>query len=134
MKTITYHNLTQCHGPRMVYFRSTDVEQMNWQRLLWSVPDEWFYWLMKGYQIIVVDKSQHKRGKIERIFLPVLAHIINHVDWARHTLPKEHVELAFEALNMPNINAKYTFWFNKLKYPVEIKGKTIKVKREDNPI
>ena len=75
---IEYYNLTQCIGERMVYFRSTDVEQRNYHRLLWSIPDEWFYYLSKGETIKVTDKSSNGRGKIERIFIPVLNDLLRH--------------------------------------------------------
>lgn len=46
---ILYSNLTQnISGNRFVYLRSTDVEQMNWERLLWSVPDEMLYFMSLG--------------------------------------------------------------------------------------
>lgn len=46
--TIRYDNLSQSLGGRACYFRSTDVEQMNYERLLWSIPDDWFYQWYKG--------------------------------------------------------------------------------------
>ena len=60
-----YYNLSQHSGERLVYFRSTDVEQNNYHRLLWSVPDEWLYLLSKNKSILVIDKSKKKMERLK---------------------------------------------------------------------
>jgi hypothetical protein len=133
----TYWNLTQCNGPRTVYFRSTDVEQKNYHRLLWSVPDEWLYLLYKSESIRVVDKSSNK-GKIEHIFIPVLNDLINLMsgDWPPKAKNlKEHLRLAQDAMNRDSLlNKKFAYWCNRITQPVEIRAQTIHVEREENPI
>ena len=137
MKVKTYYNLTQCHGPKMVYFRSTDVEQMNYHRLLWSVPDEWFYWMHKGYGIHVIDKSSNGRGKIERIFIPVLNDILilYLLDYGLKNLCLiEHIDSAHCAMMEDRqLHRKYKFWHGKID-KIQITAKTIHVDKEENPI
>ncbi len=138
MRTHTYYNLTQCTGPRVVYFRSTDVEQKNYHRLLWSVPDEWLYLLWKGDKIKVIDKSSNSRGKIERIFIPVLNDLLNLLsmsDFHGHPSLKHHMAYAISALNVdPALNKKFTFWTDRLNHDVYIEAETVKVDREENPM
>ena len=70
---VVYHNMTQAFGPRLCYFRSTDVEQKNYHRLLWSVTDEMLYLsLVKGMKIVVIDRSTKPKNKNHRDFLPYL--------------------------------------------------------------
>lgn len=137
-----YYNLTQCandcNGNRVVYFRSTDIEQANYERLLWSVPDEWLYLLYKKESINVIDKSIHGRGKIERIFIPVLNDLLNWLwfgDEPKNTGLREHFDYARKTINDSNgLNRKFDFWRKKINDRVNISCLTIKVNRECNPI
>jgi len=138
-----YYNLTQCandcNGNRVVYFRSTDIEQRNYERLLWSVPDEWLYLLYQGIPIHVVDKSTHERGKIERIFIPVLNDVLNWI-WFDKCKPqnlnlKEHLWEAEKTLNdIGGLRQKFGFWRKKVRDKINITCSTTRVDREDNPI
>lgn len=128
-----YHNLSQCEGKRVVYLRSTDVEQKHYHRLLWSVPDEWFYWLSKGESILIIDRSSNKKGKIERIFIPVLCDILRYF---LMNLPpiynqyRHHFELAKITIkNDRQLLTRIKFWKNKIQI-INIKGTTIIVKNE----
>jgi hypothetical protein len=122
----------------MVYFRSTDIEQRNYHRLLWSVPDEWFYFLMVGDHIEVIDKSSNHRGKVERIFIPVLNDLFNCFS-IRKEIPdrldlREHFDAALVALHIDNfLKTKFKFWTKKLDHHVHITAKTIHVNHEENP-
>jgi len=133
-----YYNLTQCSGDRVVYFRSTDIEQKNYERLLWSVPDEWFFLFYKGEPIHVVDKSTHKRGKIERIFIPVLNDLLNAMwfgDKPKNTNLSEHFLFASKTIHdCKNLRRRFDFWFKKISNRIIITCATIKVDKEDNPI
>lgn len=73
-----YYNLTQCADVegRKCYLRSTDVEQMNWRRLLWCTPDEMLFELATGGPVTIIDRSSNGRGKIERIFVPVMVDVL----------------------------------------------------------
>lgn len=135
---VTYYNLTQCSGDRVVYFRSTDVEQKNYHRLLWSVPDEWLYFLYIGVQIKVVDRSSNK-GKIEHIFIPVLNDLLNVLISADYVPQcpnlKAHLLLAQDALNKDSsLSKKFTGWTGRMKSPIRIDARTIHVDSEYNPI
>lgn len=136
--TVTYYNLSQCHGDRVVYFRSTDVEQKNYHRLLWSVPDEWLYLLYNGCEILVVDASKHRKGKIERVFIPVLNDLLNTKAFGT---PPEHTNLVDCFVSAQNalkhdkaLDKKYRFWTRRLRYEVDIKALTIRVAIEPNLI
>jgi hypothetical protein len=128
-----YHNLTQCIGERMVYFRSTDVEQRNYHRLLWSVPDEWFFFLFKGEPIKVIDKSGNGRGKIERIFIPVLSDLLNY--YLLKIKPENKVLIDHFAFGLcaieddGQLKRKILFWRGKIK-EIDISAKTIHVDKE----
>jgi hypothetical protein len=132
-----YFNLTQSSGHRVVYLRSTDIEQKNYHRLLWSVPDEWLYLLMVGDEIEVVDISSNK-GKIEHIFIPILNDLLNHMSGTaspQHNNLKEHLSFAMNALNSDSsLSKKYSFWCDRFESPVNIKAKTFRVDREPNPL
>ena len=137
---VVYNNLSQLIEGRLVYFRSTDVEQKNYHRLLWSVPDEWFYLLSKGYTIIVRDISSNKKGgKIERIFLPVLCDVLNNLlglskDIKNKQL-KEHFKKAMDAVEADKqLKRRILFWKGRINKPVRIVGKTIIVEKEPNPL
>ncbi len=134
----TYYNLTQCAGERMVYFRSTDVEQKNYHRLLWAVPDEWLFLLSSGANIGVVDKSSNGSGKIERIFIPTLNDVLNSVFFGHLPTNKRtiaHFHYAMEALERDkSLLTKFKFWRGKVSCMVDIKARTIRVHRETNPV
>jgi len=132
----TYHNLTQCKRGKLVYFRSTDIEQKNWERLLWSVPDEWLYLLSKGKKIKVVDRSTKVKGKIERIFIPVLVDFLNKL---YHDLPPKNKWLSYhykKAVDTwkhnPSLYTKFKFWQGVITKEVKIIGATKQVMREVN--
>jgi hypothetical protein len=135
-KIVKYNNLGQITTGRLVYFRSTDVEQKNYHRLLWSVPDEFLFHFYKGNKIIINDISKHRKGKIERIFIPVLRDLLNSLYLG---LPIEnknlsaHYNLAKEALlSDKSLKRKYLFWKGKIKNKIEIEGKTIRKTAEPN--
>ncbi len=136
-KIFYYDNLSQCRGDRMVYLRSTDVEQHNYHRLLWSVPDEWLY-LLSIDQIIEVRDKSGNQGKIEHVFVPVLRDLLNALycnlsPAAKHL--REHYHWAWKALREDSsLLTKYKYWKNKIQSPTQIRGQTIKISRETNPL
>ncbi len=121
----------------MVYFRSTDVEQKNYHRLLWAVPDEWLFLLSSGTSIAVVDKSSNGSGKIERIFIPTLNDVLNsvlfgHLPASKRTIAHFHYGMA--ALKKDkSLLTKFKFWRGKVSHIVNIQARTIRVHRELNP-
>jgi len=135
---IIYKNLTQITNGRLVHFRSTDVEQKNYHRLLWSVPDEFLFHFYKGDKIIVYDISTHKKGKIERIFIPVLRDLLNFIYLDLPIENKgliEHFNFAIKSLYSDKyLKRKFLFWKGKIRNKIEIEGKTIQVKAEPNPL
>ena len=130
---MTYHNLTQNTEGRLVYFRSTDVENKHYHRLLWSVPDEWLYLLSQGEKITLIDKSSNNTGKIERIFVPVLIDVLRY--FLLNLLPKNknltyHFCCACQAIREDAmLKKKFTFWRGKIK-KIDIAAKTIKIEKE----
>jgi hypothetical protein len=133
-----YNNLGQLIHGRLVYFRSTDVEQKNYERLLWSVPDEWMYHLSCNKKILLNDISSNHKGKIERIFLPVLSDLLNNIllnKPIKNKQLKQHFELALnEVEKNKSLKTKFIFWKGKIKQEIEIVGKTMVVKKEPNPL
>ncbi len=128
-----YNNLSQCKGKLMCYFRSTDVEQKNYERLLWSVPDSMLYHLSQNEMITIIDKSTKPKGKIERIFVPVLNDVLNHLyfkEEPKHPDLKYHFDLALLTIRMSNLlKTKFMFWKQHIKQ-VKIYGMTIQVEKE----
>ena len=136
-KTYIYNNLGQMIEGRLVYFRSTDIEQQNYHRLLWSIPDEWLYLLSQDNQIIIKDKSTHKRGKIERIFVPVLNDFLNFI-YLNKVLKNKNLKYQFQRMlealtNDRSLYRKFYFWKGKIQH-IKIIGFTIHVKKEENPL
>jgi len=133
---IKYTNLGQNISDRMVYLRSTDVEQLNYHRLLWSIPDEILYFLSKGETIVIEDISSNK-GKIEHIFIPVLIDVLNHMYNICEPIAKrlkEHYIKAYIALEKDrHLSKKYMFWKGRIN-EIKIIGKTIHVNKEPNTI
>ena len=128
-----YGNLSQCPMERNVYLRSTDVEQCNWTRLLWSVPDEWFWLWNRGEEVKLFDCSTKPHGKIERIFIPVLIDVLNNL-WFVHPPANKKLKHSYQqAMDVLENNAilytKYGFWRGKIK-EVKLSCETIQVKRE----
>lgn len=139
MNIMHYSNLSQhLDYDRFVYLRSTDIEQKNYERLLWSVPDEWFYLLSLGHKIVVHDKSTKSRGgKIERIFIPALVDFLNRI-WLDIPVPirngQEHAYMAFGTYRSNiSLKTRYDFWRGKIK-SVRIECVTENVEREPNPL
>lgn len=140
MKTKVYFNLTRFFDESLplVYFRSTDVEQGNWDRLLWSVPDEMLFLLSKGYRIIVLDKTSNRVGKIEKIFIPVLADLLNYI-YKGLPLQNRRLKPSFlKAINTlksdKKLYRKYMFWkkfFLKDKKRLCVFGVSQSVKKEE---
>lgn len=119
----------------MCYFRSTDIEQKNYKRLLWSVPDEMLYFLAKGKKIIVIDKSLKPKGKVEKIFIPVLNDLLNYLYFKeKPTNPylQNHWWRAWAEIKRDTqLRRKFYFWKKYISSPVNIQPKTIKVNREN---
>lgn len=117
----------------MCYFRSTDIEQKNWKRLLWSFPDEMLYFMSLGKKIQIVDKSTKERNKIERIFVPVMQDLLNWLYFGnppqnKHLNP--HFAIAKCFLQEDNLlMTKFMFWKKRIKN-VKIVAKTIRVTKE----
>jgi hypothetical protein len=136
---IKYYNLSQCEGDRLVYFRSTDIEQHNYHRLLWSVPDEWLYLLHKNHDIMVIDNSSNNdQGKVERIFIPILNGYLNFLYHEEHSDRKDlrnHFRYLVDALKQDKqLVTKFDFWKTKIANKVNIQAKTIRVSKELNPL
>ena len=141
-KRRVYYNLTQFYSvrKRLVYFRSTDVEQGNWDRLLWSVPDEMLFLIARGYEIIIYDKTSNGKGKIEKIFVPVLEDLLNYIYFGFAPKYKRLRSSFVKALKVLNDNSKlftkFMFWKDRFpekdydKRPVKIVGISKKVKKE----
>ena len=142
---VTYSNLTQnLEGSRFTYLRSTDVEQMNWKRLLWSVSDELLYFLSERRTIIITDLSSNGKGKIERIFCPVFNDLINLIyfeDVPKHLFYKAHLDRAArEMMGDKGLMSKYNFWKKRFVQnyidgfrPIFICN-TLHVEKEPNPL
>jgi len=128
-----YCNLTQNQGSRNCYFRSTDIEQKNWKRLLWSVPDEMLYFMSLGKRIDIVDKATKDRNKVERIFVPVLNDLLNWLYFKREPKNRQliaHFSLAYDEMMWDKmLYTKFKFWKKHIK-KVDIRAKTIRVKKE----
>lgn len=128
-----YYNLTQSTGQRTCYFRSTDIEQKNWKRLLWSFPDEMLYLMAEGEKIEIIDKSTKKRNKIERIFIPVMDDLLNWLYYNRSPKNKlliNHFKIAMGTIARDNkLKTKFMFWKKHIK-KVNLEGRTIQVERE----
>ena len=140
MGEIVYSNLTQnLDGDRFVYIRSTDVEQMHWERLLWSVPDEWFYRWYKGEKVILIDKSINTSNKIKRIFYPVYLYLLSEVLKCKvPNIPykcfKDHIFKAEEVLRENKLLLqRMKYWKGKIK-EVNFEVKVIQVSRQENPL
>jgi hypothetical protein len=129
LNKVVYHNMTQAFGPRLCYFRSTDVEQKNYHRLLWSVTDEMLYLaLIKGKKIVVIDRSTKRQNKIHRVFLPVLESLLN--DTRPKHLASSHQQ-ALSALERDrSLKTRFEFWRKRARHKAAFKGRTIRVKRE----
>jgi len=139
MKTITYHNLSQNTNGRLVYFRSTDIEQMNWHRLLWSIPDEMLYHLSQGKYIRIIDKTTSKRGgKIKRIFIPTINDLLNNLYFdilAKNKNLVNHYLYALETMRKDkSLLTKFLYWREIIFNPVNIIGEDIIVDKEPNPL
>lgn len=135
---IYYYNLTQLSGERVVYFRSTDVEQRNYRRLLWSVPDEFFYRWYLGDTVVVVDASTNRRGsKVIRIFIPVLKDFLNKIYFNLEPVNRylfHHYQTALEVYHSDTqLRTRYKFWRGKIKC-INLKGISIYVPKEPNPL
>jgi len=132
MKKIVYKNLSANSGHRMMYIRSSHIESKNWEMLLLSFSDEALYFMTLGYKIVIKDKSHYKKGKIERVFCPVMTDFLRTLCKLRpiNNNLKYHLESALYAYRTnKNIKKKYDFFKNKLNNP-EVQGRTIKVKKE----
>lgn len=127
-----YKNLGANCGKRMMYIKSTDIEQKRWDKLLLSFLDEALYFLSIGKRIIIEDKCNKKHGKVERIFAPVMSDFLSHISGGgtKNNNLKHHFAIAMTAFkNNKIIKAKYDFWKKRINNPV-IVGKTIFCEKE----
>jgi hypothetical protein len=121
-----YENLGQCVGERVVYIRSTDIEQMNWHRLLWSIPVEWYYLWSIGESVELHDITSNSRGgKVKRIFAPVLIDALSLVlldQFCREKTLRAHVDAAMAAITEDkSLKTHIMFWrgrINKIRLVV----------------
>ncbi len=129
MNKVVFHNMTQSFGSRLCYFRSTDVEQKNYHRLLWSVTDEMLYLsLMKGKKIVVIDRSTKRQNKIHRVFLPVLMALLNGSDVAHLAASRAQAAQALDADQ--SLRTRFEFWRKRARHKAVFRGRTIQVRRE----
>lgn len=128
---VVYANLGSNIGARMMYIRSTDIEQKNWVSLLASFPDEALYFMTRGKKIIIVDKSSNK-GKVEHVFCPAFSDFLRNIrgePMLNFTL-LPHIRTAVSAYEYNKfLHTKYSFFKNKLK-TLEVIGRTIRVAKE----
>jgi hypothetical protein len=118
----------------MCYFRSTDIEQKNWKRLLWTFPDEMLYFMSQGEEITIIDKSNSRHGKIERIFCPVMDDFLNILYFDRNPINnhlKSHLEIALLELDDSSLERRFMFWKKYISF-AKIRGETIQVEKEPN--
>jgi hypothetical protein len=125
----------------MAYLRSTDVEQGNWHRLLWSVPDEWFWRWANGHSVALMDETTHPRGgKIERIFRPVFLDLMRVEVLRLEPEPQErqlmdHYRRAVAALRGDvSLGTRYRFWRGKIKHEPWFYVTSRVVARESNVV
>ena len=134
---IIYCNLSHWLCNRVVYLKSTDIEQMHYERLLWSIPDDWFYQWYKKNTIVLKEKSTHiDGGKIIRIFIPVLIDLFRKIYFNQDELVNKkfinHFNLAYQTLTSNKLlYTKYMYWKGLIE---EIKIKVVykKVDKEVN--
>jgi len=131
---MNFYNLTSMTGPRNCYIRSTDIEQNNWKRLLWSFPDEFLFLFSRGKHVVIIDKSKNKRGgKVERIFVPVMNDLLNLLYFSKapkHLNLKDHYWRSYDALfSDKSLLTKFRFWENKIS-EIKLSAKTIHVRKE----
>lgn len=130
---VTYANLGANHGKRNMYIRSTDLESGNWISLLMSFPDEALYFMTKGKEIVIVDRCNKLRGKVERIFCPVFEDFLAKISCGvepKHKALNHHLRLAMQAYRSnAAIFRKYEFFKHKLKTH-KVAGVTIKMDKE----
>ena len=135
-----WNNLSQCADMegRKCYLRSTDVEQMHWRRLLWSVPDELLFELAAGRAAEIVDISKKRAGKIERIFCPVFMDVLFHVWFDEPPIStkfRAHYQAALRELEADTLlRSRYEYWGRLLPDGIALGVRTIQVPREPNPL
>jgi len=132
MNKVVYRNLGSNSGERMMYLRSTDVERKNWASLLMSFPDEALFHMTKGRKIVIEDKCNKKKGKIQRIFAPAFSDFIRFLQKKEPINKKvlQHRNFAIQAYKENKIlKRKYHFFKDKITN-INIIGRTIFVKKE----
>ena len=132
MNKIVYKNLGANSGERMIYIRSTDIEQKRWDKLLLSFTDEALFHMTMGRKIVIEDKCCKKYGKIQRIFAPALTDFLRWLVGLRplHNNLKDHLQMAIMAYSENKIvKAKYDFFKKKLNN-YTVRGRTIYMKHE----
>ena len=132
MNKIMYYNLGANCGDRMMYIRSTDIEQKQWEKLLLSFPDEALFFMKKGKKIIIEDRCCKAHGKIQRIFCPAISDFLRIISGLKPISKqiKQHTEMALLAYEKNKIiKAKYKFFVGKLNN-FTVRGRTIKMKKE----
>jgi len=95
------------------------------------------FFMANGKDVCVVDASKHRKGKIEKIFIPTLKTLLEKL-WLNKDnkiFCNEHVKIAQEALKQNNsLKSKYKFW-KRLAIKtnnINLTGKTIKIEKELN--
>ena len=116
-----------------VYIRSGWIECMNWEGLLWSVPDEMLMYLASGEEVYIIDASTHDAGKVERIFCPTLRAMLKMVWLERESrgVMIEHLLKAYDALK-GSLDRKYKVWklLAESMDDVKLYGSTHQIDRE----
>ena len=132
MNKIMYCNLGANSGDRNIYIRSTDIEQMKWENLLFSFPDEALYFMTKGNKIIIEDRCSKKRGKVQRIFAPAMTDFLRHLAGLKplNKNIKQHTEKAIKCYDENKIlQWKYNFFIKKLNN-YTVRGRTVFMTKE----
>ena len=126
-------------GRRVHYccFRSTDVEQQNYRRLLWSVPDEMLLFLALGKEVVVLDGSVKGKGKVERIWIPVLRDILR-FHWRRAEPREKRLKPSFSAaysvlLDDTQLRTRFDYYgeiADKYRSEIRLEARTMRIERE----
>lgn len=132
MNKIVYKNLGANSGDRMIYIRSTDIEQKRWDKLLLSFTDEALFHMTMGRKIVIEDRCNKPQGKVQRIFAPAMTDFLRYLCKLRplHNNLKDHLQMAIRAyLENPIVKSKYDFFKKKLNN-YTVRGRTIYMKSE----
>jgi len=115
------------------HIQSSHIESKQWDRLLYTLPDDMLYRLAVGEEINIIDCSSNSKGKVIKS-IPIIVHFLkrywdNRLDFIG--LDRKYIQRLYKSLSKQT-RRKLKYYRKYYKGKINLKGINIRVDKEIN--